>query len=82
MLRSFMALPPSGHSMANGTPNNVSEIFGMCWPTNLTVCNMKMTPVLCCIVFCLCQCYLLLPDSRRSPGLLSLRMVRLTIKVL
>ena len=51
MLRSFMALPPSGHSMANGTPNNVSEIFGMCWPTNLTVCNMKMTPVLCCIVF-------------------------------
>ena len=22
-----------------------------CWPTNLTVCNMKMTPVLCCIVF-------------------------------
>ena len=24
----FMALPPSGHSMANGTPNNVSEIFG------------------------------------------------------
>ena len=51
MLRSFMALPPSGHSMANGTPNNVSEIFGMCWPTNLTVCNMKMPPVLCCIVF-------------------------------
>ena len=51
MLRSFMALPPSGHSMANGTPNNVSEIFGMCWPTNLTVCNMKMTTILCCIVF-------------------------------
>ena len=23
----------------------------MCWPTNLTVCNMKMPPVLCCIVF-------------------------------
>ncbi len=23
----FMALPPSGHSMANGTPNNESEIL-------------------------------------------------------
>ncbi len=51
---SFMALPPSGHSMANGTPNNVSEIFGMCWPTNLTVCNMKMPP--CFMLYCFFVC--------------------------